>query len=203
MYKVFYNQRTVLFTDRVEHIKNIDSYIVHNFQNKKKLKKAIGLFKKNTDSETLVVIYENPKKAFKKFKKLHKIIKAGGGLVLNTKNEMLFIYRRDKWDLPKGKLEDKESPEIGALREVEEECGIQDVKVLKSLGATYHTYELNNNSILKKTYWYKMIYYGNEPLVPQTEEEITDAVWLPENQLDKVYENTFPSITEVLKNKDL
>lgn len=203
MYKVFYNQRTVLFTDRVEHIKNIDSYTVHNFQNKKKLKKAIGLFKKNADHETLVVINENPKKAFKKFKKLHRIIKAGGGLVLNTKNEMLFIYRRDKWDLPKGKLEDKESPEIGALREVEEECGIQDIEILNSLGATYHTYELNNNSILKKTYWYKMIYNGNAPLVPQTEEEITDAVWLPENQLAKVYENTFPSITEVLKNKDL
>jgi 8-oxo-dGTP pyrophosphatase MutT (NUDIX family) len=52
------------------------------------------------------------------------IIKAGGGIVVNEQNEVLLIYRRGKWDLPKGKLDDGETIEECALREVKEETGL-------------------------------------------------------------------------------
>ena len=101
--------------------------------------------------------------------------------------------------MPKGKLEKSESPEIGAVREVEEECGIKNLEIIKSLDVTYHTYKLDEKDILKRTYWYEMIYTGNENLTPQTEEDITEAVWLKETELTNVFQNTFPSIIEVMK----
>ena len=42
---------------------------------------------------------------------------------------MLFIYRFNKWDLPKGKLNKGEKKQDCAIREVEEECGICNLQI--------------------------------------------------------------------------
>ena len=80
---------------------------------------------------------EELKKAF--FKKFT-IVQAAGGMVKNEKNETLLIFRRGKWDLPKGKLDKGESLEECAVREVEEETGLKNVKLVSPLIITYHTY---------------------------------------------------------------
>jgi ADP-ribose pyrophosphatase YjhB (NUDIX family) len=138
---------------------------------------------------------EQLKKAFwKKFL----LIKAGGGLVQNENDEVLFIFRRNKWDLPKGKLDNGETIEQCAVREVEEETGLTNIALKKLLLVTNHTYSENGKHILKETYWYKMKATSAQPLVPQEEEQITQLKWIRENETASLSKNTYPSIIDVL-----
>jgi len=154
-----------------------------------------------TKNHFLEVYYyhENEKLLLANFSMAFKVIEAAGGLVKNKKGEYLFIFRNGKWDLPKGKIEKGEGIKEAAIREVEEECGIGKLKIGKELESTYHTYELNGKSILKRTYWFEMSCADESKLVPQTEEGITEVKWLSKNDLQQVFENTFESIKEVLK----
>jgi 8-oxo-dGTP pyrophosphatase MutT (NUDIX family) len=126
------------------------------------------------------------------------LIKAAGGLVFNHENELLMIFRNGKWDLPKGKLEKEESVEKCAIREVKEECGIDDLQIIKQLIDTYHTYELNDLKILKRTYWFKMRTAYNGQLVPQIQEGITKANWVKRNEIAEKLENSYGNIVQLL-----
>ena len=135
------------------------------------------------------------KKAFwKKFT----VIQAAGGLVLNARQEMLMIFRRGKWDLPKGKLDPGESLEQCALREVEEETGLKNVQSGGFLLTTYHTYHESGKFILKESHWYRMKVAGDAPLIPQKEEDISQAAWVEEKKVNEYLKNTFPSIVDVI-----
>jgi ADP-ribose pyrophosphatase YjhB (NUDIX family) len=126
-------------------------------------------------------------------------VQAAGGVVLNPLNEILFIYRLDKWDLPKGKVEDNESIQDGALREVEEECGIDNLRLEQHLCTTWHTYLQNGHPMLKATTWYMMRHNGDTQLTPQAIEGITAVEWLGLDQTNEVRKNTYPSVLEVLR----
>lgn len=126
-------------------------------------------------------------------------IEAAGGLVYNDKNELLIIFRRGKYDLPKGKCEPDEHVEVTAVREVMEECGIKEVKLLSLVDHTYHIYPLKNKTVFKKTFWFSMKAPDQVP-VPQTEEDIEYTAWLPLNRLDRFTANTYPTLIEVLKS---
>lgn len=136
---------------------------------------------------------------FKKFTGYFKIIEAAGGLVFNAKNELLLIERLGVWDLPKGKIDEGETPEIAAIREVEEECAVTGLTIENLVCQSYHTYFFKEKHILKRTYWYKMNTAFNNELVPQTEENITKVEWqyFTENDIETF--NTYESIREVLK----
>lgn len=139
---------------------------------------------------------EELKKAFyKKFT----IIMAAGGLVANEKNNILLIFRRGKWDLPKGKLDKGEKLEECAVREVEEETGLRNVKLTTPLTITYHTYYEGARFILKESHWFKMNVFGKQDLIPQAEEDIHDIRWVNPVELNEYMKNTFPSVIDVLK----
>jgi len=189
MYKVFINDTLIILTDslmdetdfKLLHYKNIVVYeIIHK------------LTKKNLKG---VVLYsEDLKKSWEDFKTHFKVISAAGGLVLNQKNEFLFIYRGDKWDLPKGRIEKGESIEETALREVEEECGIQQLQLDPFLVTTYHIFFTKNESRLKKTYWYLMSTTNKKELTPQLEEGITIAEFKNAEETQKALTNTYANI---------
>ena len=141
---------------------------------------------------------EDEEQLFAYFSKLFKVIDAAGGLVKNINNEWLFIFRHNKWDLPKGKLEKNESITEAAIREVEEECGIAGLSIVKQLPATYHIYFLENKAVLKRTYWFEMNCTDQSPLVPQLDEGITDVRWFSKNDLKNVVQNTYESVRDVL-----
>ncbi len=146
---------------------------------------------------------DNSKAFLKKIIRSVTLIEAAGGLVKNQAGDYLFIYRNNKWDIPKGKLEKGEKKKEGAVREVEEECGITVGKAGKKIINTYHTYVSKGEIVLKKTYWYSMKYKGTEPLVPQLEEGITDVRWFNKGHMEDIQSNTFPSIMDVLEKVGL
>jgi 8-oxo-dGTP pyrophosphatase MutT (NUDIX family) len=140
-------------------------------------------------------VLDELKKAFwKKFK----VIQAGGGLVENERGERLLIFRRGKWDLPKGKVDKGETLEAASLREVQEETGLKRVNIVKPLPCTYHTYMQDAKLVLKENYWYLMRAESAEMLVPQTEEDIERIIWADAEQVAECLKNTYSSVKQVL-----
>ncbi|MCO4294152.1 NUDIX domain-containing protein [Solitalea sp. MAHUQ-68] len=150
--------------------------------------------------KAIVLETESPERALKNLTRKFRYIEAAGGLVKNKNDEYLFIYRLNKWDLPKGKLEKNESIVECAIREVEEECGVTISSVGQELPSTYHMYKLKDEVVLKRTYWFSMNYDGNQQLVPQTEEDIMEVVWVSNDNFDMVKSNTYPAIKDLLTN---
>jgi len=130
-------------------------------------------------------------------RKKFKVVKAAGGLVVK-KDKMLMIYRMKKWDLPKGKKEANEKYKETAVREVEEECGIE-VRVGKKIGTTWHTYTMNKNNMIKKTRWYKMDLLNDEHQAPQREEDIEEIRWMTQKEVYHALENSYRSIRFVFE----
>lgn len=130
----------------------------------------------------------------------HKLkrIEAGGGLVMKGK-KMLMIYRLGKWDLPKGKIEKGESIEEGAIREVEEECGIK-VKIVEKLDETWHTYHQKKKLYIKRTHWYLMECLSDKDISPQLEEFIEKVEWKTEKQAKDLLKDTYKNIRKVIKD---
>ena len=127
------------------------------------------------------------------------IVPAAGGVVRNEKNEILMIYRRGKWDLPKGKLDKKESIEECAVREVKEETGLKDLKLLSLLTVTYHTYQEGTRLMLKESHWFTMKAKSKQLLLPQIEENIDIVRWAPQEEILVYLLNSYPSVTDVLQ----
>ena len=127
------------------------------------------------------------------------LIQAGGGLVENEKGEILFMFRRGKWDLPKGKLDPGETLESCAVREVEEETGVGRLELIRFLIITEHEYEERGQCILKQTHWYLMKADSSQPLIPQKEEDITELKWVGRPDYKMILDNTYPGILEVLR----
>ena len=147
---------------------------------------------------TRIVSIDSPEE-FETYKKDKKIIEAAGGLVFNEKKELLMIFRRGFWDLPKGKVDEGETFEECAVREVQEETGLNNLTLIEFLTTTYHTYSLDNQSILKPSHWYKMEHWGNEVLIPQTEEDISEIKWVTKELADTLLDKMYPTIRVIVE----
>ncbi len=146
------------------------------------------------------VFYHSDLRALQKaFYKKFTVIQAAGGLVVNEKKQLLMIFRRGNWDLPKGKLDTGESLQECAVREVEEETGLKNVKLNSPLLVTYHTYHEGTRFILKESHWYTMKVKGEQLLVPQTEEGILEIKWVTLTEAESLFPNTFPSVIDVIR----
>lgn len=189
MYQVFYKKKIILLTDVFKEEKDFKSFPIKDV----KLKKVIKLLnKKNTNSVHL--FHKNKDKLLKYFFKLIPTVIAAGGKITNSKSETLFIYRNDKWDLPKGKAEKNEQLPQTALREVKEETGIKEVSINKPLDITYHIFRRNNEYRLKVTYWFDMFSDYEGIFFPQLDEGITDVKWVKKADLEEVKINSYPNI---------
>ena len=199
MYKVFINEKVICFTNNAEIIKEFSNVLVLKFFQKELTPLLLELLEDTTKTEVVVVYVKDVDEAFNLFKSYFKLIRAAGGLVTNKDDEKLFIYRLNKWDLPKGKLEKNEGMEDAAIREVEEECGINGLKIQNQLTDTFHIYEHKETLVLKQTFWFAMSSSFEGKLIPQTEENITDVQWLRDEEIQSIIlKNTYSSIKELL-----
>lgn len=195
MYKVFIENRLVIICEK-NSIK-IDSIILFSENVTSFEKDIFPLFKKSEPKIPIILIAKDAHTEFERLFEGYKRVIAAGGIV--KKNDTyLFIKRQGKWDIPKGKLSKKEAPETGAIREIEEECGISNPTIKQFICCTYHTYRFKDKPRLKLTYWYGLDYEGDEEPVPQAEEGITKVKWFTKDKIEKVRRKTFLSIIEVI-----
>ena len=157
MYKVFSENNEIIFEQGKKDDPITSNVRIVNFENISLLLSEIMLLELSDSYDKLVVLSkESIEKIYPEFVSQYLWIEAAGGLVLNTDNQLLMIFRNQKWDLPKGKIELGESPEKAAIREVEEETGINDIIIINEVPSSYHIFKQNNKSYFKKTYWYEM-----------------------------------------------
>ena len=189
MTTIFVNDKPIILTTEVGFETDFKSYLLDTVHIGKVLKEM-----NSTSLKGVYLIGNKKDKLLKKFlKKLPNVV-AGGGKVLNKKGEILFIYRNDKWDLPKGKVEGKESIEETSLREVEEETNVKGLKIVKPLETTYHIFKRNGRHKIKITYWFEMTSDFKGKLEPQENEGITKVEWLNAAQTIEAMENSYANI---------
>ncbi|MCQ2148275.1 MAG: NUDIX domain-containing protein [Bacteroidales bacterium] len=153
-------------------------------------------------SSTLLRVYipsKDPEKTYNMVCEEFKEVNAAGGLVCNRRGDYLLISRNGLWDLPKGHQEKGEDIAVTALREVQEETGVQDLKLRELICITDHCYKRDGIWHLKHTWWYDMLYTDPVDLTPQMEEDITKAAWVAKSSLPAYLKNTYPSIVEVFR----
>jgi 8-oxo-dGTP pyrophosphatase MutT (NUDIX family) len=248
--KIFLGEKTILLSDHPPS-STAGSNSVVKFSSKKQLKKIIPEFAKDSNASNLIIYSDTSeigirggmttseylkapfpgKELLASFLGLFKIIEAAGGIVKNEKGDILFIFRRGKWDLPKGKISAdrsglnhlpgyagnwtfpelvvpekkkktktaiKESSEQAAIREVQEETGIHDIRIINELVTTYHIYNLRGKWILKPTMWFEMYAPEDQELIPEEKEDISEVRWINRNDLPVVEGNTYALIRELL-----
>lgn len=196
--------KTVLYLTDIKEDINVVSLekkkvLTYNYSKYKHIKEILEYIA-DSDVKNHIIYSENLDTLFSDFSNQFTSITAAGGLVLNEKNEILFIFRNGKWDLPKGKLESNETIEMSAIREVEEETGIKVVRLDSKIITTYHTYRQNHTDILKSNHWFLMHSHSNYDMKPQQEEGIESVIWAKPKEIEKLLKNSYGSIKDVLNS---
>lgn len=200
--KIYFNDKPLFLCDAVD--ETIQPYVHHDDAvfidelNSHTVNSMIHEMEQ-MDIHTGVFYHTELEELKKSFFKKFTFIQAAGGLVTNEKKEILLIFRRGKWDLPKGKLDKGEKLEDCAVREVGEETGLKNIRLLSPLLITYHTYHEGARFILKESHWYNMKVSGNQILIPQTTEDILEIKWVKAEELSPYLKNIFSSVADVLK----
>ncbi len=200
--KIYFNDKPLFLTDSITadiepYVHHDDAVLIDEFS-PGGIKSMIHEMRQDK-VHAGIYLHNNVEELKKAFWKKFMLIKAAGGLVVNEEGGLLFIFRREKWDLPKGKLDEGETLEACAVREIQEETGLQQVQLQKHLITTWHTYDESGHHMLKETAWYLLSAPKKQELTPQTIEQITQIEWAKPDDLQKYTSNTFPAILDVLK----
>lgn len=198
MYKVFVNDKPLFLTDKIEKETDFQLFLLDSVDIDKII---IKYFQNKIDKAFLY--HPDEKAMMKRLKEKIPVQKAGGGVVYNPEGKVLFIKRNGKWDLPKGGIEKHEEIEDTAVREVEEETGVRQLKVIKKLPKTYHIFKRNGKYRLKITSWFEMTTSYDGPLQGQTEEGIEEVVWFDKQQIKAAMGNSYENIKLLVEEAGL
>jgi ADP-ribose pyrophosphatase YjhB (NUDIX family) len=207
MYEIYINETKIVLLPSIEindsFLRDESNMVVRYTGKVNHLLNFIDMCEKTTKQESIIIHSANYKKLKKDFVGLFKIVEAGGGVVVNERDQILMIHRRGHWDLPKGKLEDGEKTKDAAIREVIEETGIDSVEVIgKKLTKTYHSF-VNRKGVrcIKLSHWYLMR-GKHQALTPQLEEDITECRWMTLKNFHSKKRKVFSNILLVLNKVD-
>lgn len=189
MYKVFVNEYPLILTNRLSDTVDGNYFLLNGMA----INEAIEALSKGK-LETAFIYHPNHEEILRKFAKKIPLVVAAGGVVTNKSGKVLFIYRNDKWDLPKGKVEKGESLEQAALREVEEETGVSELQIENFLRATYHVFKRNGKYKLKEVHWFSMSTSFKGDLVGNEEEGIAKVKWKGPKKIKEALENSYTNI---------
>ncbi|MFV0365665.1 MAG: NUDIX domain-containing protein [Mangrovibacterium sp.] len=199
MYKVFFNESELLFKQKGEEFEAPSHMVCKDVVHFDDVVLILEEIEKLGLRQTIVLNCAD-------FQKVHRgfnVVRSAGGLIQNKHSEWLFIKRMNRWDLPKGRIEEGESSEEAALREVEEECGIHGHTIVRSLCTGRHIfrspyYPHPYNWVWKEADWFEMGYNGDELPIPQEEEDITEVQWFAKERLNVVYRSTYQNIKHLM-----
>ena len=193
MYKVFFNQKPIFLTTELVPQTDRTPVLFIKFSSPENIIKAL----KSKKTDCLYLYHQKEDKLWMHFLRHFPIVEAAGGLVRHQDGRFLFIFRNDKWDLPKGRIEKNEPIRIAAVREVEEETGVDGLEIVKPLIETFHVFNRNGKYKLKKTFWFEMKTASTVTLTPQLNEGIEQAVWVLEKEIPQKFENAYENIKQV------
>ncbi len=189
MIEIYFGNRIVFLTDEKE------PYFA-KYKNRKQLKNLIDKFKQG-NYDSIYISHNDLNELFQIFKSIFIFETAAGGLVVNSQKKILAIKNRGVWQLPKGHIEEGETISEAAIREVSEECGIGEPTIIKHLPSTFHTFYKSGKTVLKQTYWFKMLYKGFEKPKPQMIEGISEAVWINKSEIQIIKKNTYENLKKI------
>jgi ADP-ribose pyrophosphatase YjhB (NUDIX family) len=203
MYKIYVNDRPVFLVESSEipsfsGTEDLNTYVALYMGKKRQILQYLDLLEKSTEVERVILHHSDVELLWHDFKDCYEYLEAAGGLVYNVSNELLVFYRRGFWDLPKGKIDPGETPEQAAVREVQEETGVQHIDLGPLLFETWHAYRQKKVRYIKRTYWYHMDTPDME-LTPQTEEGIEEIKWVDKEAWLATKPHVYRSLLEVLE----
>ena len=198
MYEVFVNENRLVLQSHacVQHERTIE------IRSKKALRAIVSLLFDNSKKSSTYLRFEKASDPLDLFKDCFKEVIAAGGLIRNKKREVLFIFRNNKWDLPKGKVEKNETLEETAIREVCEETGLPEVSLGPQNAITYHLFKRKGEVRLKTTFWYEMRYEYRGALHPQCDEGITEVVWFNDAEQRVALRHSYKNIVALFNGQD-
>ena len=198
MYKVFVNDKPLFLTNEIAKETDFQLFLLESIDIEQLI---IKIFQNKVQKAYLY--YPDEKAILKKLKEKIPVCKAGGGLVYNKKGDVLFIFRNGKWDLPKGGIEKGEEIDFTAMREVEEETGVNKLEITNKLQKTYHVFKRNGKYKLKITHWFEMQTTFEGSLFPQANEGIEKAAWFNSEQIKEALKNSYENIKLLFEEEKL
>lgn len=197
MHKIYFDRRIIIICRPEEATLSDPNAVEFHFKQPSDISALVEMFELSSTLEKIYIPSAEPEDCYKKICGEFREVNAAGGLVENRRGDYLLIKRDGLWDLPKGHQEAGEDIKVTALREVQEETGVDDLSLGDLICVTDHCYKRNGIWHLKHTWWYRMYYLKPLDLTPQTEEDITKAAWVAKSSLPPFLKNTYPSIKEV------
>jgi 8-oxo-dGTP pyrophosphatase MutT (NUDIX family) len=189
MYKVFVNDKPLFLTNEIFKETDFQLFLLESVDFKQLI---VKMFQNKIQKAYLY--YPDEKEIMKVLKTKIPVNKAGGGLVYNKNGDVLFIFRNGKWDLPKGGTEKGEDIEQTSMREVEEETGVNGLKITKKLQKTYHIFKRNGVYKLKITHWFEMQTDFEGIPEGQIDEGIDKVEWKNPTQIQEALKNSYENI---------
>ncbi len=198
MYKVFVNDKPLFLTNEISKETNFQLFLLESVDI---VQLIVKIFQNKIQKAYLY--HPDEKEIMKTLKSKIPVNKAGGGLVYNTKGEVLFIFRGGKWDLPKGGIEKGEDIEETAMREVEEETGVNKLTITKKLQKTYHIFKRNGVYKLKITHWFEMKSNFEGIPIGQLDEGIEKAIWVAPNEIPEILKKSYENIKLLFEEENI
>ena len=199
MHKIYIEKRCIIICPPDEQSLSDPNAILYNIGTSVDIPALVGLFEASDTLAKVFIPTDDIEGTYRRICAEFVEVNAGGGLVSNRRGDFLLISRNGMWDLPKGHQDPGEDISVTALREVQEETGIDKLMLRELICVTDHCYRRNGIWHLKHTWWYDMLYTDPTDLTPQTEEDISKAAWVAKSSLPPFLLNTYPSIIEVFR----
>lgn len=198
-YKIFSGEKEIIITSD-DLTSTASNSINFNLGSADEIEEVVLLIRKKTKYNQIIIHTPDAKASLNAFKKRFRYLEAAGGVVRNQKGKFLFIYKNEKWDLPKGLINKHEKKKEAALREITEECGIKKLTILSKLLQTYHIGSTKGRRFLKKTYWYEVYCEDDHNIFPGSHEGITKVKWIGSKKLNKKLLGTYANLRYLLES---
>ena len=199
MHKIYFEKRAIIICTPDDQALSDPNVILFHLGDNIDIHSLVEMVEHSESLHRICIPTDNVEITYKKLCAEFLEVNAGGGLVSNRRGDFLLISRNGLWDLPKGHQDPGEDISVTALREVQEETGIDELELRDLICITDHCYKRNGIWHLKHTWWYDMLYTDPTDLTPQREEDIAQAEWVAKSSLPPYLLNTYPSILEVFR----
>ena len=199
MHKIYFEKRAIIICDPNDQALSDPNVILFRLGENFSIHSLVDMVESSDSLHRICIPSDDIEGTYKKVCAEFLEVNAGGGLVSNRRGDYLLISRSGLWDLPKGHQDPGEDISVTALREVQEETGIDELELRELICITDHCYKRNGIWHLKHTWWYDMLYTNPCDLTPQREEDIAKAAWVAKSSLPPFLLNTYPSILEVFR----